>query len=88
MEHVIQADENGALVVPAGLAGQVQPGSRFTVEPCGDAVILRRLPPSTEEWWNTTAPAQRIAWLEEWIASLPHSPALPRAATHRDSMYD
>lgn len=88
MAHVIQADENGALIVPAGAAGPVQPGSRFTVESCGDAVILRLESPAAEAWWAATTPAQRVRWLEEWIANLPQSPALPRAATHRDSMYD
>jgi hypothetical protein len=88
MLNVIQADENGELVVPAGVAGQVRPGSRFTVEPCGDAVILRRQTSAAEDWWNSTTPTQRVAWLEDWIASLPQSPALPRAATHRESMYD
>lgn len=86
--HVIQADESGALIVPSGVAGPVQPGSRFTVEPCGDALILRRESPGSEDWWSTTTPAQRLAWLEEWIADRPPSPALPRAATQRDSMYD
>ena len=88
MAHIIQADESGTLVVPAGVAGQVQPGSRFSVEPCGDAVILRRQPTAGDDWWNATTPAQRVEWLEEWIGNLPQSPALPRAATHRDSMYD
>ena len=54
MATVIQADESGALVVPAGIAGQVQPGARFTVEPCGDAVILRRQTSAAEDWWNST----------------------------------
>ena len=50
------------------------PGSRFTVEPCGDAVILRGESSATEDWWNSTTPAQRVAWLEEWIANLPDLP--------------
>ena len=88
MANVIQADENGALVVPPGAAGQAQPGSRFTVEPYGDSVILRRRPPAADDWRNTTTPAQRVEWLEEWIANLPPSPPLQGSPTHRDSMYE
>jgi len=72
--------------VPAGVAGPVRPDTRFTVESCGEAVILRREPSAA--WWHTTTPEQRVAWLQEWIASLPPSLALPREATHRDWMYD
>jgi len=88
MPQVIQADENGALRVPPGLAGQVPPGARYTVEPHGDVVILRRESSKAEDWWATSTPAERAAWLGEWLASLPPSPALPREATHRDSMYE
>jgi hypothetical protein len=85
MAHVIQADENGALVVPAGQAGQIRPGTRFTVEQFGDVVILRR---AVEDSRETVAPPVAIEWLEDWIEHLPPSPALPREATHRESMYD
>ncbi len=85
MPKIIQANENGTLIVPAGL---VQPGAKYTVEPRGDVVILRRELSNGNTWWETTTPDQRIAWLEEWIANLPPAPALPREATHRDSMYD
>ncbi len=85
MGQTIQADEAGVLVVPAGLA---PPGARFTVEVRGEVVILRRDPSAADEWWASTTPAQRVAWLDEWVASLPPSPALPPEATRRDSMYD
>ena len=82
MVQVIQADENGALIVPAG---PLRPGARYTVEPLGDVVILRRESPNAGDG---AKPEQRIARLEEWIGSLPSAPALPREATRRDSMYD
>lgn len=85
MSHTIQADERGALIVPAGLA---PPGARFTVEARGESVILRRDRSTADEWWASTTPAQRVAWLEEWVASLPPGPAVPPEASHRDSMYD
>jgi hypothetical protein len=85
MSQTIQADESGALVLPAGLA---PPGARFTVEARGEVVILRRDRSTADEWWASTNPAQRVAWLEEWVASLPPGPALPLEATRRDSMYD
>jgi hypothetical protein len=88
MAQVIQADESGALLIPTGAAGLIEPGARFTVEPHGDTVILRRQANSADDWWNSTSPEQRITWLREWMASLPTSPALPRFATDRDSMYD
>ena len=88
MGVTIQADENGALVVPAGSLGRVQPGARFSVEPHGDVVILRREPGEAEQWWLATTPAQRVAWLEEWIRGLSASPPLLREATRRDSMYE
>jgi hypothetical protein len=49
---------------------------------------LRREPDEADGWWTSTTPAQRVAWLEEWIRSLPASPALPPEASHRDSMYE
>ena len=85
MGLTIQADESGALVVPPGLA---PPGARFTVEARGEVVILRRDTTPPDEWWAATTPAERAAWLKEWIASLPPSPALPLEATRRDTMYD
>ena len=88
MGLTIQADENGALLVPAGSMGIVEPGTRFSVEPHGNVVILRRESGEVERWWETTTPEQRIAWLEEWIRSLPTSAPLPREATRRDSMYE
>jgi hypothetical protein len=88
MSQTIQADETGALVVPAGMVGQVEPGDRFSVEPHGNVVILRREPDKAARWWTSTTPAQRIAWLNEWIRGLPPSPALPLEATRRDTMYD
>ena len=88
MPHTIEAAEDGSLLVPPGVAGPVPPGARFTVEPHGNVVILRRELSDAEDWWATTTPDQRVAWLGEWIASLPASPALPPEATHRDSMYD
>ena len=88
MGLTIQADDNGALLVPAGAVGRVEPGSRFSVESHGDVVILRREPDEAERWWGATTPAQRIAWLEEWIRSLPASPPLPPEATRRDSIYE
>ncbi|MBI3682332.1 MAG: hypothetical protein HY235_18285 [Acidobacteria bacterium] len=84
MAVVIEADRNGALVVPAG----VPPGTRYTVAPQGDTLVLRREETEAERWWRQTAPNERAAWLEAWIAALPAGPALPREATRRDSMYD
>ena len=88
MRQIIQADENGTLVVSAGLLGRVEPGTRFSVEPHGDVVILRRDPVDAEHWWASTTPAQRVSWLNEWTTGLPVGPALPREATQRDSMYE
>lgn len=88
MGQTIRADENGALVVSSGLLGRVEPGARFSVEPHGNVVILRRESGKAERWWASTTPAQRVAWLDEWIAGLPGGPALPREATRRDSMYE
>ncbi|MEK7408833.1 MAG: hypothetical protein AAB225_27530 [Acidobacteriota bacterium] len=88
MGHTVQADEHGALVVPAELLGNVCPGTRYAVEPHGDVLILRREGSDARQWWSTTTPAQRAAWLEAWVGSLPPAPPLPREATRRDSMYD
>ena len=87
MGLTIQADDNGALVVPAAMLGRVEPGARFSVEPHGDLFILRRERDDPDRWWGATAPAQRVAWLDEWVRNLPASPALPPDATRRDSMY-
>jgi hypothetical protein len=88
MSRTIQADETGALVVPAGMVGPVEPGATFSVEPHGNIVILRREPDEAERWWKSTTPAERVAWLDEWIRSLPPGPALPLEATRRDSLYE
>lgn len=90
MPLVIEADSQGTLSVPAAAA----PGTRFAVEPHGDVVILRREPSSWREptsaeiWWRDTSPDERIAWLREWIASLPPSPPLSLEAVSRDSLYE
>ena len=88
MGQIIQADENGTLVVSAGFLGRVEPGTRFSVERHGDVVILRRESVEAERWWASTTPAQRVVWLAEWITRLPVSPPLPREATRRESMYE
>jgi hypothetical protein len=85
MAQTIQSDEQGELVAPAGV---VPPATRFTVEPHGDVVILRREPSRADEWWASTTPEQRVAWLREWIASLPPGAPRSREATRRDSMND
>jgi len=64
MSQTIQANETGELVIPAGLA---PPGARFTVGARGEVVILLRDPSTADEWWASTTPAQRVAWLEEWL---------------------
>jgi hypothetical protein len=88
MAQIIQADENGALTVPPGAAGPVQPGQRFIVEPCGDAVILRREDTETDHWRDTATPEEWLASLQAWVATLPPSPPVPVEASRRDSMYD
>ena len=82
MPLTIQADENGALVVP----GVLPPGTRFTVEPRGDGVVLRRQ--ADDESLDAEAAAAKIAWLHSWIDSLPPSPPMSLEATRRDTMYD
>ncbi len=88
MSLTIQADESGTLVLPAGTIGQVEPGTTFSVEPHGNVVILRRQPDEAERWWATTTPAERVAWLHEWVRGLPSGPPIPIEATHRDSIYE
>jgi hypothetical protein len=88
MSLTIQADDNGALVLPPAVLGRVEPGARFSVEPHGNLFILRRERDDADRWWASTAPAQRVRWLDEWIRGLPASPALPPEATGRDSMYE
>lgn len=83
MGQTIQADETGALMLPPGLA---PPRTRFTVEPRGDDVVLRRQ--TADESVDAEAAAAKIAWLQSWIDSLPPSPPIPLEATRRDAMYD
>ena len=85
MGQTIQADATGALVVPPGLA---PPRTRFTVESWGDDVLLLRQPACEPRASDREVAAAKIAWLREWIASLPSSPPIPLEATRRDSMYD
>jgi hypothetical protein len=85
MGQTIQADETGALVVPPGLA---PPRTRFTIEPWGDDVLLRREPAGISTASDRESAAVKIARLRGWIASLPSSPSIPLEATRRDSMYD
>lgn len=87
MGLTIEADEKGALVLPPGSVGTIAPGARFSVEPRGDLVILRREPAnsSLDEAGDAAA---KIARLRTWIASLPPSHPVPLAATSRDSIYE
>lgn len=84
MAVTIQADENGALLIPPGSG--IEPGARFSVEPRGDLLILRREPAASPDQSDGTA--AKIARLREWIATLPPSPPLPIEATSRDSIYE
>ena len=88
MSLTILADESGALMLPAGSIGQIEPGARFRVEPHGDVVILRREADEAERWWAATTPAERVAWLHEWTGSHAPGPPLPLAATRGDSIYE
>jgi hypothetical protein len=88
MRHTIQADESGALLVPAECLGQVEPGASYAVEPHGNLVILLREGGEAERWWAATTPAERVAWLEEWTRGLPARPAITPEATRRDSLYE
>lgn len=85
MGVTIQADENGALILPPGSVSSVEPGARFSVELQGDDVILRREPGGVDE---SESRALKIARLRAWVASLPPSPPLPLQATSRDSIYE
>jgi hypothetical protein len=85
MGQTIQADETGALVLPPGLA---PPRTRFTVESRGDDVLLRRESADVSNATDREAAAAKVAWLREWMASLPPSRPIPLEATRRDSMYD
>ncbi len=82
MSRLIEADEHGTLVVPPGV---VAPGTRFTIEPQGDDLVLRR--ESTSPVPSSEA-EDKIARLRAWIATLPASPAIPLDATRRESLYD
>jgi hypothetical protein len=85
MGQMIESDSRGTLVVPAGV---VPPLTRFSVEPHGDVVILRREPARADEWWASTTPEQRAAWFREWVSNLPPSVAVPLEATRREALYD
>jgi hypothetical protein len=77
MNGTIESDAQGSLVAPAGV---VPPLTRFSLEPHGDVLILRREPSRAEEWWGASSPEQRVAWLREWIGSLQPGAPLPREA--------
>jgi hypothetical protein len=85
MSVIIQADESGALLVPPGSA---PPGAHFTMETLGSTLVLRRYSASPEDWWATTTPAQRAAWFQAWIESLPPSPTVRPDSMRRDTIYD
>lgn len=87
MGVTIQADENGALLIPPGAVASVAPGAKFSLELQGDVVILRREPAAATLHTSEQA-AIRIARLRAWIASLPSSPPIPLEATGRDSIYE
>jgi hypothetical protein len=88
MTDSVKVDQSGSLLIPAPLLGAAAPGSMFSVERSGDVVILRRDSNEADRWRKSTTPAQRLDWLEEWIRSLPRSPALPLDAIGRDSIYE
>ena len=88
MSFTIQADESGSLVLPNGIIGQVEPGTRFSVEPHGDSVILRREPGKVPRTEPDEAAAAKIARLRKWIASFTPGPAISLEGTRRDTMYD
>ena len=76
MGLTIQADENGVLVVLAAGTGRVEPGARFSVEPRGDVVILRREPSEAERFIKRppkSSPAPSHVWINKPSTPFDHT---------------
>lgn len=86
MAQIIEADEDGNILLPGDMIGKTQPHTRYEVNVEGNTVTLRRL--EGEE--------ALVADAREWIRSFldwmeqprPSAPLLPDEALRRESMYD
>jgi len=82
MVELIEADERGALVLPPGV---VPPGTRFSIEPMGDDVVLRREAVANHCSWPERE--ERIARFRAFLATLPAGGPIPLEATRREAIY-
>jgi hypothetical protein len=89
MRATLQADEKGALHIPASLLPQSAPLAEYDIEEkAGQIVIAKKHASGERAFWETASPEQRVKALREWVDGLPPGPGLSDYAVSRDSIYD
>ena len=66
MDHILEADDAGMLVIPAELLGYPEPNTRFAVERVGEKFIIQP-EPAEDKWlkqWRELADEVGEAWPE------------------------
>jgi hypothetical protein len=82
MQANIEADASGNLLLPL----QTAPGALFTVEREGEGYLVRPGNGPASRWAATTA-AERLAWIESFLDSLPDGTGLTAEAVTREHLY-
>jgi hypothetical protein len=87
MKTILEADDKGALRLPAGLLPHAAPHRRYQVEAQQGRVVVSEgeIP---QAYWETASPAERAADLLKWASAHNDGPGLPDAAVGRDAIYD
>ena len=83
MGMVVESDANGNIVIPVS----APPGTRYAIEQNGDAVTARPEVSPAEEWWTRSTVAQRIDWLESFLAGMPAGAGLSADDVRREGLY-
>lgn len=61
--RVIEADEQGRLIIPAEMLADARPHNRFVVETTGSSILVQPEIPSPPESKPKLTPAE---WIREW----------------------
>lgn len=87
MKGIIEADEQGALHIPASCLSGVKPGTRYQIEQRDQQIII--IPENQPEpFWKTASPEERVKAFQEWVEECKTPAGLSDYAVSRDSIYD
>jgi hypothetical protein len=85
---MLEANDDGGLILPAKLIGAVKPHAKFELEIFGDILILRPVDKERPFWQRATA-QQRAEKFRQWAeTSRPATPDISLESLRRENLYD